>query len=542
MIHFPILLTLLTVVIPSIGAREIKDILDELDKTIERREIFSSQKERRISELRNELGDARPEEVFPLSRKLFDEYKYYQYDSAYHYARRLESLASDSGNENETVIAQSALLFCFKSVGYFKEAVDIIDDFERRHPENLPHEILVPFYMLCAETWQNLSSYVHSSLDLHEKYSRLKLDYYERILEHSDGNTYEHEWISLELSLLRNYSMEAAINGRRSLIAKYNLDEHEQAVQYSILSAAFAYEGMDDESIYYRAVSAINDIRSCTRETTSAKALAESLYWRGEIARPYRYIQQALSDAEFYNTSLRIVELNAILTRIESVRYDWINSQRVILLAFAGAILLLLAITLILFLKLRGRNRQLSQVHGELVRTSDIIRRNNESLSELNDKLKEANEIKDEYIISSLYSIPDFLNEVEKQSLLAVRKILTRQYDDAVALLNNMGVKKERERVYASFDSAFLKLFPNFIAEFNALFPPESQFMWEGMEMPMEVRIFALLRLGIDNTSQVAEYLNLSVNTVYVYKTKVKSRSFIPNDEFEKRIMVIPKP
>lgn len=184
----------------------------------------------------------------------------------------------------------------------------------------------------------------------------------------------------------------------------------------------------------------------------------------------------------------------------------------------------------------------MAPANGELVRTSDIIRRNNESLSELNDKLKEANEIKDEYIISSLYSIPDFLNEVEKQSLLAVRKILTRQYDDAVALLNNMGVKKERERVYASFDSAFLKLFPNFIAEFNALFPPESQFMWEGMEMPMEVRIFALLRLGIDNTSQVAEYLNLSVNTVYVYKTKVKSRSFIPNDEFEKRIMAIPKP
>lgn len=205
MIHFSILLTLLTVVIPSIGAWEIKDILDELDKTIERREIFSSQKERRISELRNELGDARREEVFPLCRKLFDEYKYYQYDSAYHYARRLESLASGLGNDNETVIAQSALLFCFKSVGYFKEAVDIIDDFERRHPENLPDEILVPFYMLCAETWQNLSSYVHSSRDLHEKYSRLKLDYYERILEHSDSNTYEHEWISLELSLIRNY-------------------------------------------------------------------------------------------------------------------------------------------------------------------------------------------------------------------------------------------------------------------------------------------------------------------------------------------------
>lgn len=387
-----------------------------------------------------------------------------------------------------------------------------------------------------------MSSYVSGSQDLADKYDSLKVNYYERVLAHCRDNTYESAWINLELALLQGYTKELAINGRRSLIARYNLSEHDQAVQYSILASALASEGMEEESIYYRAISAINDIRSCTHETTAAKALAESLYYRDEISKSYRYIQQALFDARFYNSRLRMVEINTILPKIESRRYDWINNQRVLSLIFAGVVLALLTVTFILFMKLHRRNRQLSEVHGKLLSHSETIRRNNESLSELNRKLKEANEIKDEYIISSLYGNPYFVNEVEKQSLSAVRKIITRQYDDAVSLLNNMGIKKERERVYASFDSAFLKLFPNFMAEFNELFPPEARFRMEGEELPMEVRIFALLRLGIDNAAQVADYLNLSVNTVYVYKTKVKSKSSVPKDEFENRVKTIPKP
>lgn len=132
MTGFFFLFAFLTVVVPSVGAGEMKDILHELDKTIERREMFRSQKERRILDIKEELQAGNPAEEFSLCHKLFEEYKYYQYDSAYYYARRLETIASDSGKAGEVALAQSALLFCFKSVGFFNEAVDVIDDFERQ--------------------------------------------------------------------------------------------------------------------------------------------------------------------------------------------------------------------------------------------------------------------------------------------------------------------------------------------------------------------------------------------------------------------------
>lgn len=581
-----ILLSVVSAVIPYVGREEISDILGELDKTIDRREQFSLQKERRIINIKDELSAGGAIDSFYLCHRLFDEYKYYQYDSAYVYARKLESMALESGRKEDLAVAESALLFCFKSVGFFNEAVAVIEGFEFRllgsgnkpdfrsgryhvarqsmarmpdrgniqvhgdilgngdskdHGE-IPDRILLQFYMLCAETYQNLSSYVSGSADLARKYDKEKLRYYEKALSYAAPDSYDHACIRLELDLAENYSEDLAVNGRKRLIDRYDLSEHDYAVQYSILSSALGASGFLEESVYYRTLSAIYDIRSCTRETTSAKALAEYFYGAGEISRAYRYISQALYDARFYNSRLRMIEINAVLPKIENSRYDWLNNQRMLLLLCTAAFLLLLSVISVLFVKLHRRQRQLTEAHETLLRNTDLIKAQNDSLSQLNMKLKEANEIKDEYIIQSLYGNSQFVNEVEKQSTFAVRKILTRQYDDAVELLHHMGIRKERERVYSSFDSAFLKLFPNFIDEFNSLFPEENRISLEDGSLPMEVRIFALLRLGIDNTASVAESLNLSVNTVYVYKTKVKSRSSVPKDEFENRIRAIPKP
>ena len=518
-----------------------KDMLKELDRTIVNRNRYIKEKEARMAGIKAELVDSGDKtEEFNMYDQLFDEYKYYQYDSAYVYARKLEKIAEMTSVKSDMAIAESALLFCFKSVGFFNEATDIIRDF---NTDGVPDDLLVDYYILCAETYQNLSSYVSGAEDLASEYDKKKSYYYNLALEHSSDHSYEHSWMALEIKLIDDYSYKLAIEGRKSLIAQFNLDEHEQAVQYSILASAYSSVKRNDEAIYYRALSAICDIKACTHETTSAKVLASEMYDRKDIAHAYSYIQQALYDATFYNSRLRMVEINTILPIIQNSRYNWMNGQRVFSFLFGGFVMTLLILTFILFIKLRRRNRELSEVHTKLVANSEILRKTNMSLSEVYGKLKETSEIKDQYIIQSLYGNTFFVNEVEKQSTFAIRKIVVRQYDDAVALLHNMGIKEERERLYASFDTAFLKLFPNFIKEFNALFPEDAWIQLdERGALPMDVRIFALLRLGIGNTAQVADYLNLSVNTVYVYKTKLKSRALGPKENFEAAIMAIPKP
>ncbi len=522
---------------PAVNDSSLHTIFKELDRSIEERDTYQRHRENRIANLKREMNS---EKQFDICNKLFEEYKYFQYDSAYVYARRLDELSSESNAVQEKAVAKSALLFCYKSVGFFNEAIDIIRSYD---PDGVSDQELVKFYILSASTYQNLSSYVRGSQDLCDTYDDLKLKYYHKALEHTVPASYEEAWISLEIELVENYSDRLTVDGRESLLARFNTDEHEMAVQYSILSSAYQSIGKQDEALYYRALSAIYDIRSCTHETTSAKVLAEMMYERDEISKAYRYIQQALFDAQFYNSRLRMVEINAILPEIEQMRSSWYDNQILILSIFGTVVLVLLVITFVLLRKIKKKNAAIKKAQKSIISNSRMLKESNLSLIQLNDKLRETNEIKDQYIIQSLYGNTDFVNQIEKEALSAIRKIAVKQYDDASQILHNLHIKEEREKLYSSFDAAFLKLFPNFMTEFNKLFPAESQItLTDSGNLPMEVRIFALMRLGIDSTARVAEYLNLSVNTVYVYKTKLKARSKFDKDEFDRAVMAIPKP
>ena len=149
----------------------------------------------------------------------------------------------------------------------------------------------------------------------------------------------------------------------------------------------------------------------------------------------------------------------------------------------------------------------------------------------LNLKLKEVNEIKDRYIIESIKA-NQYVNEVAEMSNTAIRKLNDKKYDEVKYLLYDMGVKKEWQRLFSAFDKAFMKLFPNFVDEYNKLFPKEYQVSIDSSgELSTEIRIFALMRVGISNPTDVAKYLNLSTNTIYVYKAKTKAKALVPKAE-----------
>lgn len=158
-----------------------------------------------------------------------------------------------------------------------------------------------------------------------------------------------------------------------------------------------------------------------------------------------------------------------------------------------------------------------------------------------NNKLTEANKIKDEYIIQSLYGKSEYLQRLESLYKLINRKIAARQYDDLRNITKESDLRKERENMYSSFDDTFFKLFPDFIEEYNKLFQPEDAIKLNPSKgLIPEIRIFALIRLGITDSERIARFLNYSVNTINTYKTKVKNKSIVANDQFEQHIMAIP--
>lgn len=539
---FILILALLACLSCSKMNEKVEPVLRELDETIDNRQRFENEKQDRIARLMKDLSvTADADKQTDIYSSLFNQYKNYQYDSAFVYAKLLEKSALQEGAKVEyRAKAQIALLHCFKSVGFFNEAVDVIRAFD---PTDVPASLCAEFYFLGAATWQNLSSFVSGTEALALKYDAEKLDCYDKVLKYADTDSYLYGYANLDKMLIENYSDSVAIVARESFIIMNDWDDHQKAVQYSILSEAYNNVHKYDEAVYYRALSAILDIRSCTHETTSAKVLAGHMYARGDIDRAFKYIQQALYDAEFYNSRLRKAEINTILPVIENSRYNWLNNQRLLLFIILSVIASLLALTIVLLIVLRSRNKVLAQTHADLAEKTNLLEQSNLSLNDAIAKLREANEIKDQYIIQSLHGNTVFVNEVNDAVNEAVRDITLKRADEARTTLYHIGIKKERARIAANFDTAFLKLFPNWLDEFNALLPEDMKIcLAEDGTMPMDVRIYALMRLGIDNAAEVAEYLNLSIDTVYVYKAKLKSRALVDKDEFNNRIMAIPKP
>ena len=235
---------------------------------------------------------------------------------------------------------------------------------------------------------------------------------------------------------------------------------------------------------------------------------------------------------------------------IDSARYAWRSNQLWWVVGILSGFVLLLASVMVLFVKVRHRNREIENVNAELHRKSDALDASRKALSETNKELestiaqlREVSEIKDSYITQSLYVNTVFVNEVEERLKNAMKLLKEKKYDELKFLPYQMGIKEERQRIFRNFDDAFIKLFPNFIDEFNRLFKEEDWIeLNDSGELPMDVRVFALLRLGISDPAEVAKYLNLSVKTIYVYKTKLKSKSILANDDFEAAIKAIPKP
>lgn len=493
-----------------------------------------------IANLRRDAGSTSdPQKQFDAYKSLFDEYLTFQYDSAYHYARLMEKLATRMDNDLLLTRAHAALLGCLSKAGFFNEGMKIVD---KTDPLILPPDERIDFYFSAASLLHNMEQFAGMSSDISEIYRKTRNAYYDSIVSTASPHTYSYDLAMLEKQRMLDASDPRAFDGSRRLIDTYNLTGQQKAKSYTIMAQSYAYQNNIDSATYYFALSAINDIRSCIRETTATRQLATLMLHTGDIERASQYINVASADAKAYNTRTRLSEISFIMPAIEAARHNKISSQRSLLIASSSIFGLMLAIVLVLLVKIRKKNRSLTESHSEINIKNYELGRANLILEELNIKLKEANEIKDQYIIESLKNKTVFASEVEEKVRKAILKLNGKKYAEVETLLEDMGAREELARNHASFDTAFLRLFPNFIDEFNSLLEPDARIQLNSdMQMPTELRIFALMRLGFNSSSQIAQYLGVSVNTVYVYKAKIKSRALIEKQDFEARVMAIPK-
>lgn len=224
--------------------------------------------------------------------------------------------------------------------------------------------------------------------------------------------------------------------------------------------------------------------------------------------------------------------MGEILPIIEANRYEILRSKTNVLIGAVAIISVLVIIILIAFFYLYRQKKILQQARN-------VIRESNDALQVANAQLQEDNNIKNEYIGNSFYINSEFIDKMEKLYKMIDRKIQTRQYDDLRYSLKESVLIKERDNMFTVFDSTFLKIFPNFVEKYNSLFPENERKMPEKNSLTSEMRIFALIRLGVSESERIAKFLKYSVHTINTYKTRVKNKSLIENDLFEQEIMKI---
>jgi Domain of unknown function (DUF6377) len=503
-------------------------LLDQLDSAIANVPHYDQEKIKKISFLHSGILTNSHLSQYDYYLGLYKEYYIFNYDSAYVYARRMQQLAVQQKNPGLITYAKIRLGFILLSSGMFKEVFDTLGTIDLKV---LAADQKAEYCTLMARCYYDLADYDHD--DFYAPWDNAKGNQYlDSALQLFDLSSFEYIYYS-GLKNIRSGQMAEAQKYFQKLLQQKDLSLHELALTASTLSDIYIRKGQTDTAIDLLVRAAMADIQSSTKETSAIFNLASLLFKRGELQRASVYIQKAVDDAVFYGARQRKVQLSAILPLIEAEKISRVENQKENLITYAaGATFTLLVVIVLAIIIFRQVNK--------LKLAKKIITDAKDQQQLINNKLTEANKIKEEYIGYFFNVNSDFFAKIERFKKLVDKKISDRKFEEIKFLVNNINLKQEKDEILKNFDKVFLKLFPDFVAEFNSLFKPEDQIKIKDNELlTTDLRIFALIRMGIHDNEKIAQILEYSVNTVYTYKTKIKNKSIVPNDEFEHRIMDI---
>lgn len=523
--HFRIAYVLFAISFSAYANDKNEMVLVDLKREVEKKGIYIEAKYQKIDSLRkiyNNLNNKKePTLQFEICVQLYQEYRSFIYDSAFNYALKSQKLAHSLKDDYKIALSKINFGFILVSSGMLKEAFDTL---ETLNTSAMPATLLKEYYPLMERTYFDLVDYNTNPFYM-SKYDALKKLYIDSTLSLYEPNSMYYLYFTGIKNIESGNIKQAQVN-LEELIAKFKLENHLYAMATSSLSYVYLCTGLTDKAIEMLAESVKADIKSCTKETMAAYKLAELLYTEGNTNDAHFFIKLAMDDAYFYNSNLRKKQISSIMPVIEGTQLDTAIRQKKLLFRYAVATTLLSILVFVLLFFTFKTIRKLKS--AEKIITS------------ANNKLLESNKIKDEYIGYYFNNNSEYIDKIEKFKKSIIRILMTKRYDDIENIINNINPQKEREELFNGFDKVFVRLFPDFVERFNALLKDDDKIILkENQLLNTDLRIFALIRIGINDHEKIAKILGYSVSTIYNYKTKIRNKSIVPHDKFEEEIMSV---
>jgi DNA-binding CsgD family transcriptional regulator/cell division protein FtsB len=298
----------------------------------------------------------------------------------------------------------------------------------------------------------------------------------------------------------------------------------------------------------YYAISATADIKNAIKDNAAIQSLALLYFETGNIDEAYQYTRSALEDAIFGQVKFRTSHMSELYSIINTT-YQEKEASRKRQLQFYLLLISLLSVFLIIAViyvyqqmrKVAVIQKKLAETNAKLVTLNNDISGTNRQLKEMNIQLSESNHIKEEYIAHFFDLCSAYINKLEDYRKTLYNKAVGKQTDELFRILKSTTiVKDELDELYKNFDRIFLNLYPTFIKDFNSLLIPEEQVLPKhGELLNTELRIFALIRLGITDSVKIAAFLRYSISTIYNYRTKARNKAAVSREEFEIRLIKI---
>ena len=534
---------------------ELEQLLIKLDSILSCSDKYVAEKETKIEELRKRQSSVmKPEEKLWLNKMFYDEFYVYNADSAMIYVNDNIDISRELGRkdwEQEWLLNK---VFLLSATGLLGDAEDVIKSIDIN---NLNKDLMFQYYDSKIYLYSHLGQYIGSNQELAYSYykreAELKFEAQKYI--NSAHPSYHSFYASLYKDYPRGEEGDSIKEQLKRIVDNSPLNTRYDAINSYVLSVMYNNEGDEYNYMKYLIYSAMADIRICNRDIASLEELSNILYNHSDIDRGYTYIGYCLKSALLYPNRVRVVNISSIMDKLryayQKRNIEQENKLRTSLSTVS--IMFVVLLVSIFFIYFQNRklvksrrnldesNRLLSQHLHELSEAQQMLADVNNELSDVNEKLKisnnqlqESNYVKEEYIGYVFSICSSYISKLDEYRKNIGRKLKAGQIDDIKLLTSSTTmVQNELKEFYHSFDAIFLHVYPDFVEDFNSLLRPEERIVLkEGELLNTELRIYALVRLGISDSVKIAEFLHCSPQTVYNNRLKTRNKAVIPKEKF----------
>ena len=536
MIRFLLISIMLVMATSSSASKQSNQSLYQtLDSLIAQYDQLTAEKERRVANIKDGVRGMTltPEQQYDLNQRLYDEYVAYKFDSAFYYIDRNVKALSASADRDRFAASAVRMAHILAVTGLFDRARRLLDEV---NPDSISDQQKIAYYTQQSELnlyRSEMAQYTNYFYD----YIKRAQYYRQLVMQIAPKDSYDY------IFNRATYICEAGDTDEAIRILEDYLSKTEQGNRtYSIITSTLAFfyqkKGSHEQQEYYLLLSAISDERSAIRENNSLRSLSEMLMSSGKNDEAYRYLLQAISEAKFYGSRIRMMQVGRMAPQILQL-YDAERTrtqQRTNLLLAVISFISLILVGIIIYTLRLYRKKHAAGL--QIIEMNKMLARHSEEIENVNTQMKEANRIKEEYIGRFLELSSQLISDGEQRLKQLNRLARERKLEELYAELKTMEpVNKGIRTFHSHFDTAFLNIYPNFIVEVNNLLNPESQFAIEVDGMPVkhlstELRVLALIRLDITDNQKIADILRSSITTIYTYRSKLKAKA-INKETFE---------